>query len=335
MSALGDRAAAEGEQEVIGGVYGIEIPPVVKFRNGYEQGAKYINPDINVLGVYLPSFTDPAAGGQAANQEIGDGADVIFGAGGPTGTGGIKEAAQQGVLVIGVDQDEFLTSFGNGDAPGAENLISSAVKRVDQAVFLAIEALANGGEGFPGGSNLILSASNDGVGFAEPHDADVPEEVLAQMEQILAGLKDGSIVTGVDPASGALLPDVGTALEAAGVSGFIAAVEAAGMTESMAAFQPGMGVTLLVPSDEALAAAGDMAPEDFSTVLASHAVLGAHTLADLVSAGTVSTFGGDFAVTAADDGTVTIGDATVVTGDILFDHGVIHVIDTVLAPPAP
>ncbi len=42
-------------------MYGIDIPPVVKFRNGYEQGARFINPDINLLGVYIPSFTDPAA----------------------------------------------------------------------------------------------------------------------------------------------------------------------------------------------------------------------------------------------------------------------------------
>jgi basic membrane lipoprotein Med (substrate-binding protein (PBP1-ABC) superfamily) len=335
MTALGDLAAAEGEQEVIGGVYGIEIPPVVKFRNGYEQGAKYINPDINVLGVYLPSFIDPAAGGQAANQEIGDGADVIFGAGGPTGTGGIKEAAQQGVLVIGVDQDEYLTSFGNGDAPGAENLISSAVKRVNQAVYLAIQSLVEGGEDFPGGSIYILSAANDGVGFAPPHDADVPEEVLTKMDEILAGLKDGTIVTGVDPVSGALLPDLATAAEAAGLSGFMGALEAAGMTESMAAFPPGLGVTLFVPSDEALAAAGEMSPEDFNTVLTYHAVVGAHSAADLAALGTVTTFGGDIAVTVDDDGTVWLNETTkVVTADILFDHGVIHVIDTVLTPPA-
>jgi basic membrane protein A len=203
----GALAAQVSESGIVAGVYGIEIPPVVKFRNGFEQGAKYINPDIKTLGVYIPSFTDPAAGGAAANSAIGEGADVVFGAGGPTGTGGIKEAAQKDVMVIGVDQDEYATSFGGGKAPGSEYLISSAVKRVDQAVYLAVKALVDGGEEFPGGDNLIMSAENDGVGFAPPHDAadKVSEEVTEKLEEILAGLKDGTIETGVDPITGELI----------------------------------------------------------------------------------------------------------------------------------
>ncbi|NWG15211.1 MAG: BMP family ABC transporter substrate-binding protein [Chloroflexi bacterium] len=202
-------AAQLTESGIVGGVYGIDIPPVIKYRNGFEQGAKFINPDIKTLGVYIDSFTAPDRGASAAGQFIGEGADVIFGAGGPTGSGAITRAAQDGALVIGVDQDEFLTTFGNGETPGAENLISSALKRVDVAVYTAIEALVNGGEDFPGGTNLIMSAENDGVGFAEPHLAadKVSEEVIAKMEEVLAGLKDGSIVTGVDPVTGELLPE--------------------------------------------------------------------------------------------------------------------------------
>lgn len=203
----GALAAQVSKSGTIAGVYGIEIPPVVKFRNGYEQGAKYINPDIKTLGVYIPSFTDPAAGGAAANSAIGEGADVVFGAGGPTGSGAIKEAAQKDVMVIGVDQDEYATTFGGGKAPGADFLISSAVKRVDQAVYLAVEALVNGGEDFPGGDNMVMSAENDGVGYAPAHDAEdkVPQEVTDKLDEILAGLKDGTIETGVDPVTGELL----------------------------------------------------------------------------------------------------------------------------------
>jgi len=203
----GALAALMSKSGVIGGVYGIDIPPVVKFRNGYENGAKFINPDIQTLGVYIDSFTAPDRGAAAAGQFMGEGADVIFGAGGPTGSGGITRAAQDGALVIGVDQDEFLTTFGNGETPGAENLISSAVKRVDVAVYTAIEALVNGGADFPGGTNLIMSAENDGVGFAEPHLAadKIPAEVTEYLDDILVGLKRGWISTGVDPVTGELL----------------------------------------------------------------------------------------------------------------------------------
>lgn len=203
---VGALAAMMTESGTIAGVYGIDIPPVVKFRNGYEQGARYINPDINVLGVYIDSFTARDRGASAAEQFIGEGADVIFGAGGPTGSGAIAFAAAQGVLVIGVDQDEYLTTFQNGEAAGAENIISSAVKRVDQSVYLSLQALVEGDlEAFGGGGTRVLSAANEGVGFAEPHDADVPDDVLERLAEIFAGLQDGTIETGVDPVSGELL----------------------------------------------------------------------------------------------------------------------------------
>jgi basic membrane lipoprotein Med (substrate-binding protein (PBP1-ABC) superfamily) len=206
----GALAAQMTESGIVAGVYGISIPPVVKFRNGFEQGVAYINSedgtDVQTLGVYIDNFIAPDRGAAAAEQFIGEGADVIFGAGGPTGTGGITFAAQNGVLVIGVDQDEYLTSFGAGETPGAENIISSAIKRVDTSVYDMLAALVNG-EGFPEDSIAVFSAENEGVGFAPAHDSDVPEEVTARMEEILAGLADGSIETGVDPVTGALLSD--------------------------------------------------------------------------------------------------------------------------------
>jgi len=342
----GALAAQVSKSGTVAGVYGIEIPPVIKFRNGFEQGAKYINPDIKTLGVYLPSFTDPAAGGAAANSAIGEGADVVFGAGGPTGTGGIKEAAQKGVMVIGVDQDEYTTSFGGGKAPGAENLISSAVKRVDQAVYLAVKALVDGGgPDFVGGGDSIFSASNEGVGFAPPHDAadKISKDVSAKMDEILAGLKDGSIVTGVDPVNGEMLPDLFTAADKAGnLTTLVKALEASGFKDAMAAVPAGAGITVFAPSDDAFAAlpAGDldklMADNDqLQSVLGYHVALGAHTAADLAGMESIDSFGGSpITITAGDDG-ITLNDGVkVVTADILFDHGVIHVIDTVLAPPA-
>lgn len=205
----GVMAALMTETNTIAGVYGIPVPAVVKFQNGYEQGARYINPDIDVRGVSIQSFTDPAAGAEAAGQLIAEGADVIFGAGGQTGSGAIAAAAEQGAYVIGVDQDEYFTTFANGSVEGSENLITSAMKRVDQSVYLSLQALIEGDlEAFSSDGVRVLTAENEGVGFAPAHDADVPEEVTAQVEEVLAGLQDGSIETGVDPISGLLLDEM-------------------------------------------------------------------------------------------------------------------------------
>ncbi len=90
-----------------------------QFVNGYTAGAKATNPDINVLSIYNDSFTDPAKGASDASQFIGEGADVIFGAGGPTGSGGVAAAAEQGVWGIGVDLDEYYTHASPAARPPA------------------------------------------------------------------------------------------------------------------------------------------------------------------------------------------------------------------------
>ena len=140
------------------------------------------------------SFTDPAKGASDANQFIGEGADVIFGAGGPTGSGGVKAAAEAGVWAIGVDQDEYFTTFAGGTAPGSEFLASSAVKRVDLAVMRLIGAAV--AESFEGGP-FFGTAANSMITYAPFHDAVIPTEVEAAVEAARAGLADGSIDTGV------------------------------------------------------------------------------------------------------------------------------------------
>ena len=188
------------ESNVIGVVAGREdVPPVVRYVNGYEAGAKSVNPDAEVLRVYNSSFDDPAKGASDAQQMLGEGADVIFGAGGITGSGGVRAAAEEGAWAIGVDQDQYFTIFGGGSAEGADRIASSAVKRVDLGVFSQIAAAIRGD--FEGGV-FQLTAENDGITYAPPHDADVPGEVLEQLEEIRQGLADGSIDTQVDPITG-------------------------------------------------------------------------------------------------------------------------------------
>lgn len=193
------------KSKVVGIVAGMEIPPVKKFRNGYEHGVKYVCGDCRVVGVYIDSFTDPARGKAAAESQIAEGADVIFGAGGPTGSGGILGAAQQGVWVIGVDQDEYYTTFKGGAQTGSDKLLSSAMKRVDVAVYTAVRNAVLGT--FQAGT-AVFDAANNGVGLAPFHetDDDVPAEVKAALEKIFKLLADGTLKTGCDPVTGDVIP---------------------------------------------------------------------------------------------------------------------------------
>lgn len=339
---VGALAALMSETGKIAGVYGIPVPAVVKFRNGYEQGARYVNPDINVQGVYIDSFVDSARGAETAIQLIQadpeNPVDVIFGAGGQTGSGGIKAAAEAGVYVIGVDQDEYYTTFGGGTTPGAEFLISSAMKRVDRGVYVPIEQLVNGDASGFGGIE-VLSAANDGVTFGPAHDSDVTEDVTEQVQAIFEGLKAGTIVTGVDPISGELLPGLGEVVASnPDFSTLGAALAAAGIE-----LEPGKAYTIFAPTNAAFAALPEGTVDSLladpsgalTDILLYHVVEGAVMASDVVNMDgmEVTTLGGGSIVIGVADGAVTLnGSVNVTATDILFSQGVIHVIDGVLMP---
>lgn len=205
--------ANEQGSDLVAGIYGLPVPAVKRFRNGYEQGVLSVNPDweigTNILGEYEESFVDAEIGEAAAQRYLDAGASVIFGAGGPMGASGIRFAAQQGTYVIGVDQDEYYTTFQEGAVEGTEFLVSSALKRVDQGVYDIIELLAAGQfEAFPGGRNYTLDATRGGIGFATKHDSDISDELYDQVSATLRSLVSGEVSTGVDIETGDLLEDV-------------------------------------------------------------------------------------------------------------------------------
>ena len=121
------------------------MPPVVAFREGYEAGAAFIDPDINIIGTYHPggldvAFTDPDWGATTARQAIDQGADVVFAAAGQTGNGAIIETAgQEGLWCIGVDTDQWET------VPEAQPcLVTSAMKLITPVTFDLIQQVVDG-----------------------------------------------------------------------------------------------------------------------------------------------------------------------------------------------
>ncbi|MBX3001564.1 MAG: BMP family ABC transporter substrate-binding protein [Caldilineaceae bacterium] len=189
-------AARLSESGIIASVLGTDlVPPVVAFGTGYENGARYANPDISVITTYHPggldiAFTDPEWGAATAAQALDQGADVIFGAGGQTGNGALQEVASrvtadQQLYCIGVDSDQWET------VPAARAcLVSSAMKLITPGV-VELAALAAEGN-FPGGNYV------GDVGLAPFHDFEdsISQEIKDELDEIRVGLEDGSISTG-------------------------------------------------------------------------------------------------------------------------------------------
>jgi basic membrane protein A len=174
-------------------VAGMEIPPVVRYVTGYQNGAKWMKPDVKALNVYIPSFTDPAKGKETGQSMIGQGCDVVFGVGGNTGNGGLLAAKEQNLMAIGVDVDQYLTYPEVKDA-----LVTSAMKNVDAAVFNYLQTVK---DGTSKAGIAMANLKNGGVGLAPYHDweSKVPQTVKDKVKEATAGLLDGSITTGYKP----------------------------------------------------------------------------------------------------------------------------------------
>lgn len=168
-------------QNVVGVVGGMQIPPVDSYIAGFQQGVKAVNPDTKVLLNYTDNFNDPAAGKQMALTQISQGADIVFHVAGGTGDGVIKAADEKSVYAIGVDADQ------NYMAPNT--VMTSALKKVDVATYDIIKDTLN--NNFKSGI-VYFDLSNDGVGFAKPIK-DVPQSIVDKVNDYANQIKEGKI----------------------------------------------------------------------------------------------------------------------------------------------
>jgi basic membrane protein A len=169
------------------------VPPVKLFGEGFKAGAIAANPEVEVTLVYHEpnnAFGDPEWGAAESRKQLDQGADIIFAAGGATGNGGLIEIAKDPgagttVFCIGVDVDQFYTV-----PQAAPCLITSAEKKLVAGTDALVRASV---AGVMAGGNFVGP-----TGLAPYHDtaAAVPDDVMAAVDEVLAGLEDGSIDTG-------------------------------------------------------------------------------------------------------------------------------------------
>ena len=161
----------------------MDIPLIRKFACGFEQGAKYANPDAavssNMTGTTPAAWNDPARGAELAKAQFAGGVDVIFAAAGGTGIGVYQAAKDAGKLAIGVDSNQ------NHLQPGT--MLTSMVKRVDVAVYNAFKAVK------PGVTSLGLAEG--GVDYAlDQHNAKlVPPALKARVDAVKADIISGKV----------------------------------------------------------------------------------------------------------------------------------------------
>ena len=167
-------------KDIIGSVGGQKQPPVDRFIAGYQAGARAADPGITTLNAYSEDWNDQAKCKQIALNQIEQGAGVIFQVASGCGLGALDAAKEQNVWGIGVDADQSFLG---------PHILTSAVKRVDTAVFDAIKLVADGK--FKGG-NIVFGLKDNGVAVGKISPK-VPKSEVAKVMQIRADIISGKI----------------------------------------------------------------------------------------------------------------------------------------------
>jgi basic membrane protein A len=167
--------------KAVGSVGGLKIPPVDRYIAGFQFGAKKADPGIKTLNGYSNDFVKQAKCKETALNQIAQGSVVEFQVAGQCGLGVLDASHEKGIFGIGVDADQgYLGPW----------VMTSALKRVDVAVYNAIQA-ANHGT-LKGGANKQFSASIGGVGYGK-WSSKVPASIKSAVAAQFAKLKAGQI----------------------------------------------------------------------------------------------------------------------------------------------
>lgn len=193
---VGMLAAKKSKSGVVGFLGGMDIPLIHRFETGYAEGAKAVNPNIRIVDSYVgvtdAAWNNPGKGKELALSMMSKGADVIFTAAGNSGLGAFDAVEQAGkdengnarAFVIGVDSNQNMLK------PGF--VLTSMVKRVDNAVFDAVKDVQAGK--FKGGFNAF-GLDKDGVAYSmdEYNKSLITPEEIQNVEEAKGKIIAGEI----------------------------------------------------------------------------------------------------------------------------------------------
>lgn len=180
---LGMVAAMTSKTGKIGFIGGVNVPVIHHFENGFIEGARYFNPNIEIVSEYAGTFDDTEAGAAITERYIKNGVDFIYHAAGFTGFGVIKKAEQMGIYAAGVDTDQFYIA--------EKTVVTSMLKNVDQAVFKMSKTLVDDGK--ISEKSFLFGLADNGVGLADIRVIKLTPEQQAAIEKAKEDIVSGKI----------------------------------------------------------------------------------------------------------------------------------------------
>lgn len=198
---VGVAAALKSTSGTVGFIGGVQTPLLQKFQAGYAAGVTATKPGDKVLVKYLSQppdfsgFAAPDKGKVAAQGFLDAGADVVYAAAGGSGKGAFTAVtaankAGKKAYAIGVDSDQELSA----DAADKPYILTSAIKRIDTAVFGFIKSFS---QGSGKGGTEVFDLKADGVGYAT--SGGLVDDIATQLEAAKAKIVAGTVKVPTKP----------------------------------------------------------------------------------------------------------------------------------------
>ena len=173
----------------LGFVGALEIPLIVKFNAGYQAGAKYVNPDIQVFSDYVSGnnpFSDTTTAKEITLSQNTKGADIVYHAAGGSGLGVFQAAKEKNFFAIGCNSNQNIID--------PDHIVASMLKRVDTAAFEIVKGAIVENK-LASGAATILGIKDEGVGYTlEGSNIKISEDDVKLIESIREKIASGALV---------------------------------------------------------------------------------------------------------------------------------------------
>jgi len=177
---------------VIGVIGGMDSPAINDFIVGYEQGARSVRPDIQVIRRYAGSWNNTTLGKEIATDIYGQNADIIFQVAGGTGMGVFQAAHESGKYAIGVDSDQAAI-VEETNPEEARVILTSMMKNVDNSLYRALERYTSSKLSFGQVEKLGIIEGGVGIARNKYYEESTPAEVKAKIDQAQRDIIDGKV----------------------------------------------------------------------------------------------------------------------------------------------
>lgn len=183
LGTLSDMPMAN-DKNVIGVILGIDSPVLRAGVVGFEAGARYVNPDVEVIEAVVGSFNDPAKGKEIGLSMNNRGADFIQPIAGASGLGLFNAGKEAGFYCFGVG--------GNQNYIMPDVIAATSIRNVNEMVYTEIKETIDGT--WKPGSN-IAGLKEDAVGYSnEQSNVQIPDYIEKAISETMAKIKSGELV---------------------------------------------------------------------------------------------------------------------------------------------